>query len=73
MLYQTVSLSPLNDHLDGGARRLDDAADLVVRHLEDLLAVDAPDVIPLLETGVLSGAVRLQIANFQVKDKSVKN
>ena len=66
MLYQTVSLSlsPLNDHLDGGARGLDDAADLVVRHLEDLLAVDAPDVVPLLQPRSLSRAVRLDPAEL---------
>ena len=58
---RTLLCSPLHDHLDAGAGRLDDPADLVVAHLEHLLAVDAPDVIPLLETGVLSGAVRLQI------------
>ena len=62
MLRLSVS-SPFNDHLNAGAGRLDDPADLVVAHLEHLLAVDAPDVIPLLETGVLSGAVSLQIEN----------
>ena len=64
MVYQTVSLSPLNDHLDGGARGLDDAADLVVRHLEDLLAVDAPDVVPLLQAGGLGRAVGLDPAQL---------
>ena len=54
-----VCCSPLHHHLDAVAGRLDQAADLVVAHLEDLLAVDAPDVVPLLETGQLGGAVSL--------------
>ena len=34
-------------------------------HLEHLLAVDAPDVIPLLEPGQLGGAVSLKITNLR--------
>ena len=57
-------VTPFNDHLERGAGGLDDAADLVVRHLEDLLAVDAPDVVPLLQAGRLGGAVGLDPAQL---------
>ena len=51
--------SPLNHHLHGGPCTLDDLADLVVSHLDLLLAVDVPDIIPLLQPSLLCSAVGL--------------
>merc|ERR1719249_625728 len=54
----------LIDHLERVAGVLDDVDDLAVTHLEDLLLVDRPHVVPLLESGLLGGAVWLDPAGL---------
>jgi len=57
-------VTSFNNHGETVSRVLDEGDDLVVRHLEDLLAVDAPDVVPLLEVSLLCGAVGLDAAEL---------
>merc|ERR1719400_488840 len=52
-------VTSLNDHLNRCTGGLDEVTDRVVPHLEDLLTIDAPDVVPLLQPRGLSRAVGL--------------
>ena len=52
---------PLNHHLERCSSILDDGADLIVSHLEHLLTIDAPHVVPLLQTSCLGCTVGLSI------------
>lgn len=55
---------PLDCHCEAVAGVLDHGDNLVVAQLKDLLPVDLPDVVPLLEAGLLGRGVGLDPAQL---------
>jgi len=57
-------VTAFHDHSELVSASLDESDDLVVAHLEDLLAVDGVDVVPLLQPSLLGGGVGLDPAQL---------